>query len=61
MGSNLGHGAFVAPTKDEVTLAWGGVRALELNGLGIYAEAVSKVVQAYERIAALVPRENEHV
>lgn len=57
MGSNLGHGAFIAPTKDEVTLAWGGVRALELNGFGIYAEAVSKVVQAYERIAALVPKE----
>lgn len=57
MGSNLGHGAFIAPTKDDVTLAWGGVRALELNGLGIYAEAVSKVVQAYERIAALVPKE----
>ena len=57
MGSNLGHGAFIAPTKEDVTLAWGGVRALELNGLGIYAEAASKVLQAYERIAALVPKE----
>ena len=57
MGSILGLGAFIAPTKDEVTLAWGGVRSLELNGFEIYAEAVSKVVQAYERIAALVPKE----
>ena len=60
MGSNLGHGAFIAPTKDDVTLAWAGVRVLKLNGYEIYPEAISKVLQAYERIAALVPRENDH-
>jgi hypothetical protein len=56
MGCNLGHDAFIAPTKEDVTLSWGSVRTLELTGFQIQAEALSRVLQAYERIAALVPQ-----
>lgn len=55
MGSNLGHGAFIAPTTDDIILCWGSVITLERTGFQIQAEALSKVLQAYERIAQLIP------
>ena len=59
MGSNLGHGAFIAPTKDDVTLCWKVVRELELNDQTTRAGALSRVLQAYERIGYLFPQEEK--
>ena len=38
------------PSNEDVTLAWGGVRALDLSGFHIYAAAVRKVFIDYERL-----------
>ena len=38
------------PSNEDVVLAWGGVRALDLSGFHIYAAAVRKVLIDYERL-----------
>ena len=38
------------PSNEDVTLAWVGVRTLDLIGFHIYAAAVRKVLIDYERL-----------